>query len=254
MDLCDDKPMRIPLVYIYGSAESNPSKIRSMKILIVEDNRELAEIMTLALTKERFIVENAYDYLGAVRKIAEYEYDCILLDVMLPDGSGLDLLSELKASGKSESVIIISARDSIDDKVAGLELGADDYLAKPFHLVELLARIRSVVRRRQGGVLELSAGNIAIRPDSHSVKIGGKQVEMSRKEYDILHYFVSRSGHLIKKEVLAEAVWGDHIDQSDDFDFLYAQVKNVRRKMAEAGADVEIKAVYGFGYKLTPIA
>lgn len=221
-----------------------------MKILIVEDNLDLSEIMTRALEAERYIVETAYDYTSASRKIGDYDYDCILLDVMLHDGSGLDILSELKAAGKRESVIIISARGSIEDKVAGLELGADDYLAKPFHIVELLARIRSVIRRRQGGTLEITAGNVAIRPESHTVRIAGKDVSMSRKEYDILHYFLSRSGHLIKKEALAEAVWGDHIDQSDDFDFLYAQVKNLRRKMADAGADVEIKSIYGFGYKL----
>ena len=221
-----------------------------MKILIVEDNRELSDIMNRALLAERYVVEVAYDYMSASQKIADYEYDCILLDVMLPDGSGLDLLGELKAMGKRENVIIISARDSIDDKVAGLEGGADDYLAKPFHIVELLARIRSVVRRSQGGAMEITFGNVSLNPDKHTVLIAGKPVVMSRKEYDIIHYFLSRTGHLIKKEVLAEAVWGDHIDQTDDFDFLYAQVKNVRRKMAESGANVEIKAVYGFGYKL----
>lgn len=221
-----------------------------MKILIVEDNRELSDIMYGVLVAERYVVEIAYDYTSASQKIADYEYDCILLDVMLPDGSGLDLLAELKAAGKRESVIIISARNSLDDKVTGLESGADDYLAKPFHIVELMARIRSVVRRRQGGDMDISFGNVKIIPDKHSVFIADHQVEMSRKEYDILHYFLTRTGHLIKKEVLAEAVWGDHIDQADDFDFLYAQVKNVRRKMSEANANVEIKAVYGFGYKL----
>ncbi len=221
-----------------------------MKILVVEDNRELSDIMHRALIAERYIVEVAYDYLSASQKIADYEYDCILLDVMLPDGSGLELLSAIKEAGKRENVIIISARDSLDDKVKGLESGADDYLAKPFHIVELLARIRSVLRRRQGGAMEISHGNVSLNPDKHSITIAGASVEMSRKEYDILHYFLTRTGHLIKKEVLAEAVWGDHIDQSDDFDFLYAQVKNVRRKMAEANADIEIKSVYGFGYKL----
>ncbi len=221
-----------------------------MKILIVEDNRELSDIMHKALVAERYTVEVAYNYNSASQKIADYEYDCILLDVMLPDGSGLELLSELKAAGKRESVIIISARDSLDDKVMGLESGADDYLAKPFHIVELLARIRSVVRRRRGGDMVVSYGNVSLNPDKHTITIAGVPVEMSRKEYDILHYFLTRTGHLIKKEVLAEAVWGDHIDQTDDFDFLYAQVKNVRRKMAEANADIEIKAVYGFGYKL----
>lgn len=221
-----------------------------MKILIVEDNRELSDIMQSSLIAERYVVEVAYDYTSASQKLAAYEYDCILLDVMLPDGSGLELLAELKAAGKRESVIIISARDSLDDKVMGLECGADDYLAKPFHIVELLARIRSVLRRRRGGEMEVSFGNVSLNPDKHTISIAGAPIEMSRKEYDILHYFLTRTGHLIKKEVLAEAVWGDHIDQTDDFDFLYAQVKNVRRKMADAHADVEIKAVYGFGYKL----
>ena len=175
----------------------------------------------------------------------------ILLDIMLPGGSGLRLLEELKRRRSPAAVIIISARDSLDDKIEGLELGADDYLSKPFHLAELSARIRSVLRRHQrGGYESLDAGNVRLWPDSRRVEVAGREVELLRKEYDILHYFMSRPNHTVDKTALAEGVWGDHIDQADNFDFVYAQMKNLRRKLHDAGADIEIRAVYGFGYKL----
>lgn len=159
-----------------------------------------------------------------------------------------------KSSGGSENlpgVIIISARDSLDDKVEGLELGADDYLPKPFHLAELSARIRSVVRRHQrDGQQSLDVGNVRLYPDSRRVEVAGCEVELLRKEYDILYYFMSRPNHMVDKATLAEAVWGDHIDQADNFDFVYAQMKNLRRRLHDAQADIEIRAVYGFGYKL----
>ena len=161
---------------------------------------------------------------------------------------GVEHIKELR---KRENVIIISARNSLEDKVLGLEQGADDYLPKPFHLAELSARIRSVVRRHQrGGQESLDAGNVRLFPDSRRVEIAGREVELLRKEYDILYYFMSRPNHMIDKTTLAEAVWGDHIDQADNFDFVYAQMKNLRRKLHDAGADIEIRAVYGFGYKL----
>jgi DNA-binding response OmpR family regulator len=170
---------------------------------------------------------------------------------MLPGGSGLELLDELGRMGKHENVIIISARDAIEDKVRGLELGADDYLAKPFHLAELSARIKSVLRRKVfGGGKKIDIGNVSIDPDNFTVAVAGRPVELNRKEYDILNYFAGRPGLLVEKTALAEAVWGDHIDQADNFDFIYAQMKNLRRKLSDAGADMEIKAVYGFGYKL----
>ncbi len=224
-----------------------------MKILLVEDEPALQEVVRRSLEKERYVVEVADTCLGAMRKVNAYAYDCILLDIMLPDGSGLKLLEYLKQMQKQESVIIISAKDSLDDKVAGLELGADDYLPKPFHLAELHARIRSVIRRGQrSGGMEITIGNLTIDPDKHKVCVAGKPLELGRKEYDILLYFVNRQGHLVKKEVLAEAVWGDDIDQADSFDFIYAQLKNLRRKLSASGAEVEIKTVYGFGYKLQP--
>ena len=179
-----------------------------MKILIVEDEPSLREIMVRTLTREQYIVEQAADYAAALDKIAAYDYDCILLDIMLPGG-------------------------------------------KPFHLAELSARIRSVLRRHQrGGYESLDAGNVRLWPDSRRVEVAGREVELLRKEYDILHYFMSRPNHTVDKTALAEGVWGDHIDQADNFDFVYAQMKNLRRKLHDAGADIEIRAVYGFGYKL----
>ena len=222
-----------------------------MKLLIVEDEPSLREIMVRTLRGERYVVEEAADYASALAKLEDYDYDCILLDIMLPGGSGLRLLERLKELRKSAGVIIISARDSLDDKVEGLELGADDYLAKPFHLAELSARIRSVIRRHQRDGLEsLDAGNVRLFPDRQRVEVAAREVELVRKEYDILHYFMSRPGRMVNKATLAEAVWGDHIDQSDNFDFVYAQMKNLRRKLADAGADIELKSIYGFGYKL----
>lgn len=223
-----------------------------MKILIIEDEDALRELIVKSLTSERYLVEEAADFPSAEQKIGIYDYDCILLDINLPGGSGLTLLEKLKEHNKQEGVIIISARDSIDDRVAGLELGADDYLTKPFHLAELHARIRSVLRRKQhDGRMTIDFGNVSVAPDTFSVTVDGNILELSRKEYDLIHYFINRHGHLIKKEQLAESVWGDYADQCDNFDFIYAQVKNVRRKLEDAGASVEIKAVYGFGYKLT---
>ena len=169
----------------------------------------------------------------------------------VPDGSGLDLLERLKALHKRENVIIISAKDSLEDKVLGLELGADDYLPKPFHLAELNARIKSVIRRNQhDGEIYIRQGNVRIEPDKYRVFVNEQELELNRKEYDILLYFINRPGRLVNKNTLAESVWGDHIDQVDNFDFIYAQIKNLRKKLKDAEANIEIKAVYGFGYKL----
>ena len=222
-----------------------------MKLLIIEDELSLQELMTKALKQEGYVVENAMDFETAMEKLGVYSYDCVLLDINLPGGSGFDILEHMKKTGIRANVIVISARDSLDDKVKGLELGADDYLAKPFHMAELVARIRSVARRsRNDGDIGYKVGNVVLADVSKVLKIDGKPVSLLKKEFDILKYFLMRPGHTVDKAVLAEAVWGDHIDQSDDFQFVYAQMKNLRRKLAEAGADIEIKSVYGFGYKL----
>lgn len=222
-----------------------------MKLLIIEDEISLQEIMTISLKKEGYVVEVASDCRTAEDKLCVYNYDCVILDIGLPDGNGLDILASIKKSGNPVNVIITSARDAIEDKINGLELGADDYLAKPFHIAELAARIRSVTRRsRNAGELSYKAGNVILYETSQRLTIKDKEVTLLKKEFDILKYFLMRPGHMVDKAVLAEAVWGDHADESDDFQYVYAQMKNLRRKLSDAGADIEIKSIYGFGYKL----
>ena len=224
-----------------------------MKILIIEDDLSLQEILQRYLQNQRFVVELAANYAEALPKIADYNYACILLDIMLPDGNGLHLLEELQKMNKNDNIIIISAKDAVEDKVTGLELGADDYLTKPFDLSELHARVKSVIRRKTAnGQLFVSVGNVRIQPDKFEVIVGNQSLELLRKEYDVLYYFMQRPGYLVSKTTMAEAVWGDHIDQVDNFDFIYAQMKNLRRKLKQAGADIGIKSVYGMGYKLIP--
>lgn len=222
-----------------------------MKILVIEDEDSLREVLIRSLEKERYVVEYASAFHEASLKINDYDYDCILLDIMLPGGNGLTLLEELKRLRKRDSVIILSAKDSLEDKIRGLDLGADDYLTKPFHLAELNARIKSVIRRKQqDGELQLSLANITVYPDRHAVSIDRIPLLLNRKEFDLLYYFVTNPERVISKSTLAEAIWGDYIDQADSFDFIYSQVKNLRKKLKTAGAAAEIKAVYGFGYKM----
>lgn len=220
--------------------------------MIVEDEPSLLELIERAMLSAGYVVETADDFISAETKIIGYSYDCILLDINLPGGSGLDLLSKLKEMGRAENVIIISARDSVDDRVAGLELGADDYLAKPFHMSELVARVRSVLRRgRTGGNLSVEFGNVSLDPTSRRVSVNNQELDLVKKEFDILFYFMQRPNHLVDKTTLAEAVWGDYADDMDSYHFVYQQIKNLRRKLDESNADIEIRSVYGFGYKLT---
>jgi DNA-binding response OmpR family regulator len=211
----------------------------------------MLENMVNSLEKEKYLVETAATFEAAMEKISLYLYDCILLDVTLPRGNGLDILKELKKQQKAEGVIIVSARNSLDDKVAGLELGADDYLAKPFHMAELHARVKSVLRRRKfDGNHYLSIGNVRIDPDQHLVWVAGQELTLNRKEFDILLYLATNKGRLVSRTALAEHVWGDHIDEADSFEFIYSQIKNLRKKLKEHQAAIEIQAIYGIGYKL----
>jgi len=222
-----------------------------MKILVIEDEKELRAIMKESLEKERYVVEVAESFKRAIEKLIGYDYDCILLDIMLPDGNGIDVLREIKRMGKEDSVIIISAKDSIDDKVMGLELGADDYLTKPFHLSELLARIKSVLRRKhQQGFQSVKWNNIEIFMDERTAKVNETPMVLNNKEFELLYYFVVNANRLVTKSSLAEHIWGDNMDEADSYDFVYSQVKNLRKKLKTHQADANIQSVYGMGYKL----
>ncbi|QMU29084.1 response regulator transcription factor [Adhaeribacter radiodurans] len=222
-----------------------------MKILIIEDEPDMLDNLVRSLQKEKYLTETATTLEEALDKVGVYEYDCILLDINLPDGNGLTILEELKKQQKAQGVIIVSARNSLDDKVAGLELGADDYLAKPFHMAELHARVKSILRRRKfAGNNILSVENVQIDPDKHQVWVADEELILNRKEFDILLYLVTNKERLVSKTALAEHVWGDNIDEADGFEFIYSQIKNLRKKLKTAQAQLEIQAIYGIGYKL----
>lgn len=222
-----------------------------MKILVIEDEQQLLDNIKESLEKEKILVETAADFSNAIEKVLIYDYDCILLDIMLPGGSGIDILKELKKNNKTDNIIIISAKDSLDDKLLGLELGADDYLTKPFHLSELNARIKAVIRRKNlSGNNTLTFLNVSLDSDERKLKINNELVHLNRKEFEVLYYFLMNKNRLITKSALAEYVWGDHSDEADNFDFIYYQIKNLRKKLNDFKADITIEAVYGVGYKL----
>lgn len=222
-----------------------------MKILVIEDQQHLLNSIKESLEKEHYRVESASDYHSAMEKVFVYAYDCILLDIMLPQGSGLELLKELKKAGKKENIIIISAKDSLDDKLTGLELGADDYLTKPFHLAELTARVKALLRRKHlDGKNTLAFANIVLDITERQLLVQNKIIPLNRKEFDILTYFLLNKNRLVTKAALAEQVWGDFTDQTDNLDFVYYQIKNLRKKLQESGAIPEIESIYGIGYKL----
>ena len=225
-----------------------------MKILVVEDEIDLMEIIQQSLEKENYVVETAGAYSNALDKITSFEYDCILLDIMLPGGSGFELLEELKRIGKSDNVIIISAKDSLEDKLKGLNMGADDYLVKPFHIAELTARIKSVLRRKSlNGKNIIKLADLSIDLEKREVLIKGTAILLNRKEFDILSYLIVNKNRLVNKAALAEQVWGDYMDQADDYEFIYSQIKNLRKKLKENESGLEIQAVYGIGYKLVAL-
>jgi len=221
-----------------------------MKILVVEDEELLINSINEFLTHENYIHETAETLLLADEKIELYNYDIVLLDLGLPDGDGTTLIKKIKSKSETTGVIIISARDAINDRVKGLEEGADDYLTKPFHLSELNARLKSLYRR-----LNFKGNNIyhfnslTINPDELKVFVKEKELTLTKKEFDLLVYFLANKNRVITKVTIGEHLWGDYIDTADSLDFIYTHIKNLRKKLIKAGCEDYIKNVYGVGYK-----
>ena len=223
-----------------------------MRVIIIEDEHDLAQSIRSYVTKEKHVCDVARTYREAENCITSYEYDCALVDLSLPDGDGLDLIGQIKRHQPATGIIIISARGALEDKVRGLGAGADYYLAKPFHLAELNARIQSVVRRRRfEGNREIVVEEIALVPESREVRVNGTLVDLTRKEFDILLYFIMNRERVLTLEGIAEHVWGNDASSYDRFDFVYTHVKNLRKKLADGGAGDYIHSVYGVGYKFS---
>jgi len=221
-----------------------------MKILIIEDETSLSNSIASYLKADNYLCEIAGNYKMALDKIESFDYDCILLDITLPDGNGLNVLKELKKSKRTDGVIIISAKNSVNDKIDGLNLGADDYISKPFHLSELSARISAVIRRRRfDGSANIIVNEITIDTTANTIFINNKLLDLTKKEYDLLLYLVINKNRVISKSAIAEHISGDNADYFDNFDFIYAQIKNLKKKMTSAGAADYIKSIYGMGYK-----
>lgn len=221
-----------------------------MKILIIEDETDLLEAMVDYLTSEGIICETAPTYFKAEDSLSVYSYDMIILDLTLPGGNGLDLIKLIKERNSSAGLLIVSARNSLNDKLTGLDLGADDYITKPFHLAELNSRIRSLARRRFfEGKNELTFNEIKINPDSFEVTVNGEIIDLTRKEYDILLYFMVNRDRVITRESIAEHIWGDNSTFADNFDFIYSHIKNIRKKIEQKKGTNYLHNIYGIGYK-----
>lgn len=223
-----------------------------MKILIIEDNSELRENMNSYLTQEGLLCELAESKSMAMDKLSSFAYDIILLDIMLPDGSGMDILSHIKSRGIKSGVLIISGKDSMDDKIQGLDFGADDYITKPFFLPELNARIKSIYRRKKfDGDNLIRFEEIIINPETREVKVNTNLIEFTRKEYELLVYFIANKNRVLTKQAIAEHLWGDFADSMDSHDFVYQHIKNLRKKITIAGGADYLSTIYGMGYKFS---
>lgn len=221
-----------------------------MKILIVEDEHKLSDSIVTYLKSEKYLCEQAFDYNEALEKVRGYDYDCVLLDLMLPGGSGLDILRDIKRRNNPAGVIIVSAKDSLDDKVKGLEIGADDYLPKPFHLAELGMRVYAIIRRKEFGASNTLENNgIKINLLEKSVEANGRPVTLTKSEYDLLLFFIGNRNRVLSKGAIAEHLSGDFADMMDNFDIVYTHIKNLKAKLAQTGMPNCIQNVYGMGYK-----
>lgn len=223
-----------------------------MKLLVVEDEAGLRESIRDYFTEAGNICEAVCDYPAALQKINVYRYDCIILDITLPHGNGLGILQALKNNRYPDGVLIVSAKNALDDRLQGLDLGADDYLPKPFHLSELRARVMAIVRRKSfNGNQVVIFNEIQMDVLAKSVCVHQQAIKFTKKEYALLLYFIANKGKVISKNALAEHLWGDEIDMADNFDFIYSHIKNVRKKLVDAGCRDYIQSAYGMGYKFT---
>jgi DNA-binding response OmpR family regulator len=223
-----------------------------MKVLIIEDELELSNSIVEYLAEEKFICEVANTFQTAMEKISLYDYTCIILDINLPGGSGLDILKELKRNNKTDGVLIVSAKNSLDDKVYGLKAGADDYLAKPFYLPELSARVAAITRRKNfDGNNIITFDELQLNLLEKTAVVNEKVIDLTRKEYDLLLYFISNKNKVISKSAIAEHLWGDDMDIADNYDFIYSHIKNLRKKLVLSGCPDYIKSIYGMGYKFS---
>lgn len=223
-----------------------------MKVLVIEDNMELLSDIKSFLEEEGVICEIAPNYRAAYDKIGFFPYDILIVDITLPDGNGLDIIREVKKENIDTGIIIISAKNAVGDKIRGLEIGADDYLAKPFYMAELNARIKALYRRKAyQGSREIVFNEIKIKPDSHEVFVNEQILTLTKKEYDIIHFFMINKHRLLTKEAIAEHLWGDHIEMADSYKFIYTHLANVRKKIAEMGGTDYIQSIYSVGYKFT---
>lgn len=222
-----------------------------MKILVIEDEPELRLTVAAFLQTGGYLVESAATFKEAMEKMDDYNYDCIILDIMLPGGSGLELLRILREDRKTDGVIIVSAKDSLDDKISGIALGADDYLAKPFHLSELAVRVAAIIRRKHfNGQTIVTAGDITIDVQAKTVKVKTTEVELTQKEFSLLLFFVTNLNRVLSKNAIVQHLWGDDMDLADSYDFIYAHIKNLRKKLTVAGDADYIRSIYGVGYKM----
>lgn len=223
-----------------------------MKILVIEDNTELLYDIKNFLEREGNVCEVAPDYKTAYMRVGIFPYDIMVIDIMLPDGNGLDIIKEVKKENLDVGIIIISAKNALGDKVHALEIGADDYLTKPFYLPELNARINALYRRKvYKGSKEIFFNEIRIRPEKYEVFVNDRPMVLTKKEFDIIHFFVANKNRLLTKESIAEHLWGDHIEMADSFKFIYTHLANLRKKIAELGGKNYIKSIYRVGYKFT---
>jgi DNA-binding response OmpR family regulator len=221
-----------------------------MRILLIEDESDLAQSIVILLSKEGYSIEWVDKYNEAVKRIDERLYDCFLVDITLPDGNGLNIVRLLKENNTDSGIIIITARNSLNNRIEGLDLGADDYLSKPFHLAELNSRIKALLRRRRfSGQKTIEIDNLKIVPENFEVHIDDELIDFTRKEFDLFLFLASNKNRVLTRDSIAEHIWGDYNDISYSYDFLYSHIKNIRRKLLEKGSKDYIQSVYGIGYK-----